>query len=521
LTAALEVRDVFRVYQTPESDAAALQGLTLSVDEGEIVVVLGPSGSGKTTLLRLLAGLERPSAGVVRVFGADVASLRGRSLAEYRARQLGYVEQHYWRSLDPHLAARDLVALQLALGGASRDVRNRRADELLERVGLREKRDARPTELSGGEQQRVALCAALAHRPRLLLADEPTGELDAVTARVVYEVLAALAREARCTTLIVSHDPSSSSIADRTIRVRDGRISGEARSVDGRGEAIVVGRGGWLRLPEELLARARISSRATARLAAGGVVLSSADDRTAQRAPATPPTVEAMPSKRRGQAAAVHSLEVQAGRPPTPIFSALDWSFQFSRLSVITGPSGSGKTTLLHILAGLRLPTSGDVRVLGSALSSLDRAGRADFRRSHIAVIGQQLGLIPFLSARENVELGLALRGGERRRAASRADEALVAVGLAERRGQRMDRLSAGERQRVAIARSLVAEPAILLADEPTARLDAANAVAIGTLFTQLAAEFGTAIICATHDPLLVEQSDDVLSLDGTTGASV
>jgi putative ABC transport system ATP-binding protein len=227
-----------------------------------------------------------------------------------------------------------------------------------------------------------------------------------------------------------------------------------------------------------------------------------------------------MPSKRRGEAAEVRSLEVHVGRPPTPVFSALDCSFQFSRLAVITGPSGSGKTTLLHILAGLALPTSGDVHVLGTALPSLDRAGRADFRRSHIAFIGQQLGLIPFLSARENVELGPALRGRERRGAGPRADDALAAVGLTERREQRIERLSAGERQRVAIARALVTEPAILLADEPTARLDAANALAIGTLFTQLAAQFGTAIICATHEPLLVEQSDDVLSLDATPRAS-
>jgi ABC-type lipoprotein export system ATPase subunit len=510
VSVALDIRDVFRVHQTPEGDAAALQGLTLSVEEGEIVVVLGPSGSGKTTLLRLLAGLDRPSAGVVRVFGADVARLRGRSLAEYRARELGYVEQHYWRSLDPHLVARDLVALQLALAGTPRDLRRRRADELLERVRLGDKRGARPSELSGGEQQRVALCAALAHRPRLLLADEPTGELDAVSAQIVYELLAAMAREARCTTVVVSHDPSSSSIADRTIRVRDGRVSGEARGVDGRGEAIVVGRGGWLRLPEELLVRAGISTRARARLTDDGIVLGSADDDRAAREPERAATLRPPTPGRRGQAAEVRSLGVQVGRPAISVFSGLDASFRFGRLSVVTGPSGSGKTTLLHLLAGLALPTSGDVRVLDTSLPSLDRAARAEFRRRHVAVIGQQLGLIPFLSARENVELGLALRGG----AARTATDALAAVGLAERSEQRIARLSSGERQRVAIARALVSEPDVLLADEPTARLDEANALAIGALFMRLARDLGAAIVCATHDPLLVEQGDDVLRLD-------
>ena len=159
---AVEARDVFRVYSTLEGDAAALQGLTLSVEEREVLVVLGPSGSGKSTLLRILSGLDRPSAGLVSVFGRDVGKLRGRRLAEYRSRLLGYVEQHYSRSLDPDLTARDLVALQLGLAGAEGAAREKRADELLERVDLADKRLSRPGELSGGEQQRIAVCAALA-----------------------------------------------------------------------------------------------------------------------------------------------------------------------------------------------------------------------------------------------------------------------------------------------------------------------------------------------------------------------
>src|SRR5262249_35749412 len=164
---AIELRDVFRVHSTPEGDAAALQGLSLAVREREVVTVLGPSGAGKSTLLRLLGGVERPSAGAVRVLGDDLAKLPARRLAEYRATSLGYVDQHYVRALAPELSARDLVALQLGLRGATDAVRLSRADELLDRVGLASKRNRRPGELSGGEQQRVALCAALAHEPRI------------------------------------------------------------------------------------------------------------------------------------------------------------------------------------------------------------------------------------------------------------------------------------------------------------------------------------------------------------------
>src|SRR5205085_8484616 len=280
---AIELRDVFRVHSTREGDAAALQGLSLRVADGEVLTVLGPSGSGKSTLLRLLAGLDRPSAGVVRVYGEDVGKLPSRRLADYRSTLLGYADQHYARALAPELSARELVALQLGLRGASSSERYARADELLERVGLSGKRNRRPTELSGGEQQRVALCAALAHRPKVFLADEPTGELDAATADHVYAMLDELVREHRCTTVIVSHDPESARIADRIVRIRDGRVSEEWSRDEGTSDTIVVGRGGWLRLPEELLLRAGIGAKATARFADGGVVVEPSGERATEK----------------------------------------------------------------------------------------------------------------------------------------------------------------------------------------------------------------------------------------------
>jgi putative ABC transport system ATP-binding protein len=188
---------------------------------------------------------------------------------------------------------------------------------------------------------------------------------------------------------------------------------------------------------------------------------------------------------------------------------ALDATFSSATLTAVTGPSGSGKTTLLHILAGLELPTDGEMEILGTDLASVDRAGRSRFRAEHVGYVGQEPGLVQTLSARENVELSLELRG----RPTDGAVEALRAVGLEDRTEQRVSRLSTGERGRVAIARALAARPDLLLADEPTSRLDQANALAVGALFAQLAREYGTAIVCATHDPLLVEQADEVVQL--------
>ena len=505
---AIELRDVFRVHSTPEGDAAALQGLSLSVREHEVVTVLGPSGAGKSTLLRLLAGVERPSAGAVRVLGEELGKLPSRRLAEYRATKLGYVDQHYARALAPELSARELVALQLGLRGATGPERYARADELLERVGLAGKRDRRPGQLSGGEQQRVALCAALAHRPRILLADEPTGELDAATADQVYELVGELVREQRCTTVIVSHDPESTRVADRIVRIRDGRVSEEWDRDDATPDTIVVGRGGWLRLPEELLLRAGIAERATAELDAGRIVVAPAPSGARTATPAAPAPATEAPGERAVVARAT-GLVKRYGE--TRVLEGLDAEFRGGRLYAVTGPSGSGKTTLLHLLAGLELPDGGAVEVDGVELTALDRAGRAAHRRAAIAYVGQQAGLVPHLSSLENVELALTLRGAVD--VAGVALQALESVGLGERVTQRVARLSQGERARVAIARAVAARPKLLLADEPTSRLDGANAIAVAHLLARLARETGAAVLCATHDPLVIEQAGDELSL--------
>jgi ABC-type lipoprotein export system ATPase subunit len=192
------------------------------------------------------------------------------------------------------------------------------------------------------------------------------------------------------------------------------------------------------------------------------------------------------------------------------VFAGLDAAFAPGRLHAVTGPSGSGKTTLLHLLAGLELPTAGSVRVLGTELTALSAEERADFRRAHVALVRQQSGLVPFLSARENLELALALRGREDD---VDPDEQLAAVGLGARASQRVARLSAGEQTRVDIARALGARPALLLADEPTARLDQANALAVTNLLANLAADTGAAIVCATHDPIVSEHADTELRL--------
>jgi ABC-type lipoprotein export system ATPase subunit len=518
MTPAIVARELFRVYATPEGSSVALQGLNLSVDEGAVVVVLGPSGAGKSTLLRLLAGLEQPSAGTVTVAGADLAKLSESGLSQYRSSTLGFLDQHYSRALDPDLPAHELVSLQLALAGAGKRERGKRADALLERVGLADRRDARPRQLSGGEQQRVAICAALAHRPRVLLADEPTGELDAGNAALVYELLGEVAREENCTALIVSHDQEATTIADRVVHVRDGRVSSESGSADDE-EVIVVGRGGGLQLPEEMMIRSGIRSRARAHLADRTIELTAAADTTSAVGPepvaATSLTVATRRRRADGRVVAttMGATKYYAASAATPALAPLDARFEAGKLTAVTGPSGSGKTTLLLLLAGLEAPTAGTIDVDGHSLAELDREARAKLRRERIGFIPQQFDLVPFMTATENVELSLTLRGLNGAEARERASRSLEDVGVHERAGQRVSRLSAGERQRVSIACAVAAAPALLLADEPTARLDKANATAVGSMLAHLAAEFDTAVVCATHDPVVIEHADREIAL--------
>ena len=270
--AVVELRDVFCIHRTSEGDAAALQGTNLELARGEVLCVLGPSGAGKSTLLRVVAGVQQPSAGVVRVLGRDIGRMPARSRSRWRHELVGFLGQHTATALSPDLRIRDAVGLPMALRGGPGRERRRRVDELLGAAGLADRADAFGAELSGGERQRAALCAALAHRPALLLADEPTGELDDASAEAVRALIVQLARTNAASVILVTHDLATAEVADRIVRIRDGRIVGER--TDGR-ESLVIN-GGWLQLPRDLLAQAGIGRRASAQPGADGVIVTPA-----------------------------------------------------------------------------------------------------------------------------------------------------------------------------------------------------------------------------------------------------
>jgi putative ABC transport system ATP-binding protein len=225
MTPVLEARGLAKTYDTGGAEVLALRGVDVTIERGEFVAIMGPSGCGKSTLLNLLAGLDRPTAGEVRLDGERIDRLSEAELARLRRRKIGFVFQFF--NLLPALTAVENVELPLLLVGRSRKEARRAAGELLGELGVADRRAAAPVQLSGGQQQRVAIARALANNPDIVLGDEPTGNLDSATAR---EVLALLrdARERGQTLLIVTHDARVAAAADRIVALRDGLVTHEA-----------------------------------------------------------------------------------------------------------------------------------------------------------------------------------------------------------------------------------------------------------------------------------------------------
>lgn len=219
---ALQTRNLTRSYRVGRETIRALDDVNIAIRAGEFVAIMGPSGCGKSTFLNLIGGLDQPSTGVVCVDGEDLAALSEERLAGLRRAKLGFIFQHH--DLFPVLTARENVEFPLLLAGLAIEERRTRVATLLDLVGLAEKAEHLPDELSGGQQQRVGLARALANQPAILLADEPTGNLDSATARDVLDALIASVRDQGLTLVMVTHDPVVAQRADRIARLQDGRL---------------------------------------------------------------------------------------------------------------------------------------------------------------------------------------------------------------------------------------------------------------------------------------------------------
>jgi putative ABC transport system ATP-binding protein len=269
--AMIECRNLIKIHKQGNLEVVALQGLDFRMEEGEFVSIVGKSGAGKSSLLRILAGLDQPSAGEVEVNGVDLTDISRRRLVSYYRRDVGFLWQDFTRNLLPYLKAIENVELPMLLAGVGRRDRRRRAAALLDAAGLSSHAYAQVHRMSGGQQQRLALCVALALAPRLLLADEPTGELDTETSLEMYELLRRMSHEGGLTVLVVTHDVAMAKRSDKVVRLADGRMATQRRGTDV--ELLSIDGRGMLQIPRDMLLEAGFGEHVLAQVVEDGLLL--------------------------------------------------------------------------------------------------------------------------------------------------------------------------------------------------------------------------------------------------------
>ncbi len=475
--------DVFVLYE----NVVALRGLSLVVNRGERVVVRGPSGSGKSTLVNVVTNQVQPTAGVL-TFSVEGRIVPGDALR--RTGQLCVVTQGSGRELIPEIDCARNIAITSELMGASRAEAMSRAREMMARFEISHLADRMPTDISSGEAQRVAVAAVLSASPLVVVADEPTGELDRVSADQLYGLLSAYVQEAGAALLLVSHDARAEGIADRVLTIRDGRLE-RVREGGSTITALAVDSRGWMRLPEHERLAAGIAGRAIVSVLPGiaGLVVESVDTVRQPHAADDRNVLSANSPTELVVSAFGVSVEIDdiVALPPT------SFEIRSGSLTVIAGPSGSGKTTLLSVLGGLRAPSS------GSLVWAVNPSK---------AFAAQVAGFADDATVRENVLLASAIRRDNLTDA--KLVELLCALGIETLADRPIRTLSGGERQRAGIARALLCSAELMLIDEPTSQLDEVSANrTIAQL--QAVALRGIAVVVASHDEAVIAAADVVV----------
>ncbi|MGB4868564.1 MAG: ATP-binding cassette domain-containing protein [Candidatus Promineifilaceae bacterium] len=478
----IRLRDVGKIYTTGSGNFTALSAINLEIYPGEFLGVIGKSGAGKTTLLNMISGVSEITSGEVQFYAPEQVSANGRSpffalndldenaLALWRGHNLGIVDQSF--ELLPSLDRVNNIMLPQDFAGVYQPaISKKRALELLDIVELREHAYKLPAHISGGQKQRVAIARALVNDPPLIVADEPTGNLDTVTAETIFQIFARLVAQGK-TVVMVTHDQNLAARFSRRVHIADGRLVDEA---------------------------------------AGGELETAVSH--SLHFPTNKPTNHANQANQ----PAIHlqrvvkTYENAAGK-----FTALkdiDLELHYGQFVSIVGKSGSGKSTLLNMLTGIDHPTSGQVCIGGQDIYKMSESQRALWRGRNVGIVFQFFQLLPTLTLLENTMLPMDYcRVFPAQERPSRALELLAMVGLSDHAHALPASVSNGQQQSAAIARALATDPPIIVADEPTGNLDSRAADVVIEVFQELASR-GKTILIVTHDPSLTSRTDKTIHI--------
>jgi ABC-type lipoprotein export system ATPase subunit len=504
----VEMREVVKAYATGEGPFLALKGVSMDIYPGEFLGITGKSGAGKTTLLNMISGVSELTSGEVLYHGkfngngrkpnqaVSIHDLNEDKLARWRGENLGIVYQSF--ELMPTLNLVKNVMLPPDLAGSYRPRRSKeRALELLDMVDIVEHAYKIPAHISGGQKQRVAIARALVNDPPLIIADEPTGNLDSVTAETIFQIFEKLVEQGK-TVVMVTHDESMAGRFSRRLHIMDGAIADVPKN--GRGKMAVKAHGDNGR-DSETVEQTEADEELSPPVGDTAASTNGGSKRTAL--------------KKEHPAILLRGVdkvyENAAGK-----FVALknvDMQIDYGQFISIVGKSGSGKSTLINMITGIDFPTGGEVAVGGEQIYKMSESQRALWRGRNMGVVFQFFQLLPTLTLLENTILPMDYcKVYSRSERPKRAMELLSRVGLAEQAHKLPAAVSSGQQQSAAIARSLATDPAIILADEPTGNLDSRSANNILNLFEELAAG-GKTVMIVTHDPSITQRTDQTVIL--------
>ena len=500
----IQIRDVVKAYAIGEKPFIALKNISFDINQGEFLGITGKSGAGKTTLLNMISGVSGLTSGEVLFYGKQnsngnsqsqpisIHTLNEDGLALWRGENIGIIYQSF--ELIPTLKLVQNVMLPPDLVGSYRPLPSKeKALELLELVGILEHAYKIPAHISGGQKQRVAIARALVNDPPVIIADEPTGNLDSVTAETIFQIFEKLVEQGK-TVVMVTHDESLASRFSRRLHIVDGAI--DNANTNGKIHP------GMMPLRDE-----RQEPMSLALPGSNGDRGASAMDRISR--PKQASVQKDYPAILLRGVNKVY--ENAAGK--FVALKSIDMQIDYGQFISIVGKSGSGKSTLINMITGIDHPTAGDVVVGGQHIYKMSESQRAFWRGRNMGVVFQFFQLLPTLTLLENTMLPMDYcKVYPIQERPGRAMHLLEMVGLAEQAHKLPASVSSGQQQSAAIARALATDPAIILADEPTGNLDSRSADIILNLFEELAAG-GKTIMIVTHDPSITQRTDQTVIL--------